>query len=151
MRTAWLLMWLLISVSCISSGCSFKDSERCPQGYEYVPEFMACQQLLLDGATTDTSTADGKQATDLATGFNQPCKQHADCVGEADFCTYNDLLKSGSCTFQGCTADSCPLGWLCCDCKPLAEPLLCGPEDEPLLQQFCSCMARSTSTDGGAE
>lgn len=155
MKTLWILLFALAFLGLL--GCSIKDEDRCPEGFEYDKEYKACRSPAADGSSTaeDSGTSDGSgEAKDGATGdgsegdaggagFGDPCEEHSDCVTDADYCAYDDITQSGMCTYKDCTADSCPEGYLCCDCTAVGKVVMCGPDDEPMLQTFCECMTKT--------
>ncbi|MCP4675328.1 MAG: hypothetical protein GY854_07445 [Deltaproteobacteria bacterium] len=119
----------------IASSCAIDDDDRCPDGFVFLPEFKACEKVEDDGdSDVDTSSSppsttdagadgtdggeDGGGDEEKESGLGVECMKLEDCEEYlSDYCTYNDLLKTGYCTTQDCPASGdCESGYLCCDC-----------------------------------
>jgi hypothetical protein len=146
-------------------GCSIDDADRCLSGYAYDKQLKTCLPprgdsgadgaLITDtGPTADMDledTAPAEAGTDAqpaddssgASIFGEPCQDSWDCVGDADYCLFDPINQVGVCTYDNCTADSCPKKFQCCDCTGIGLAVICAPENEPTLESMCSCMAKN--------
>jgi len=106
--------------------------EVCIEPYDTGPDEVETDT----GPEPDSETADGggdDAGTDTApiTGLGEPCSafgKGGDCAGfEADFCAFDPFSETGYCTYENCTADSCPEEVpTCADCSKIDSDLIWG-------------------------
>jgi hypothetical protein len=112
----------IISVFLLFS-CTIDDDDRCPDGYEYLPDQSICYEQV-DGST------------DLEENFGDVCDSDEDCAdGTADYCLIQFGEDEGICTYTGCESDdpACPDTYFCANCTqsgiPGFEVVVCLPDD----------------------
>jgi hypothetical protein len=108
------------------------DSDRCPDGYQYISTIKACclefdadsnpvewdgkrcEAVLPEDTNVDTSTSEPPE------GLGDPCTEDGnECEGkEANFCVVNPLAPDKAyCTTIDCSPGGCQAGYQCCDCS----------------------------------
>lgn len=148
------VLFLLVAFGAVV-GCEIDDSDRCPEGYHYDPEGLACVVCAEDETWdpadyTCVGSSDGDTDGDAGgdggppTGLGEPCEDDEDCAGyEAAMCAINPLTQQGEyCTLEDCTPADCPDGWQCCDClddDPLNSLACAKDEDAELLSTLGGC------------
>ena len=136
-------------------GCSIDDGDRCPDGYHYDPEGLACLVCAEDetwdpvnyacvGTSDSDSDVDAGDDGGPPTGLGEPCDSDEDCAEyEASMCAINPLTEEGVyCTLEDCTPADCPEGWQCCDCldvDPLNSLACATDEDAVPLVNLAGC------------
>jgi hypothetical protein len=146
--------WFFVILSTIAVswlGCSIDDGDRCPDGYFYVPEILACcvegEVYVADAGIcreppeppdTETDEDDGGADGGDPSGLWEPCNAQEECEGfDADYCAINPLTDEGYCTIE-CEVGDCPDGSQCCDCTNEDYPIACIlDEDVPMIEMVC--------------
>ncbi len=135
------VLWLL--------SCSFEDSERCPDGYDWIADYKMCiQEGALDAdADSDTDTEPGETPETEENGVGVSCLGDTDCAElEADWCLLDPFNASapGMCSVFGCVAADCEgTGYYaCCDCTSVVTDLI--ETSEP----FCVPVSRLLTLEG---
>ena len=122
------ICYLFVVFGLLLWGCSISDEDRCPDGYEYLPEDQFCYKIV-DGGDGDSGPI-GEE------NFGQECSATGnDCEGgQAEVC----LERPGSpgfCSYADCDErdPNCPDGYYCADCTKSPFPefayVVCLPDD----------------------
>lgn len=112
---------LFAFVIMMAAGCGLPDEDRCPGGYTYNPDKLACEKNETGdsqaGSDNASDTATDSIGDDTPTGIGQECADNDDCADfEADVCAVNPMTKVGYCTIVDCSPGECPSGYQCCTC-----------------------------------
>lgn len=145
--------WIVLAaVVAVCPGCEISDADRCPSGFEWVPEFKSCALDQEDDTGNDTDS-ENEPAEDAGgdsgpsgglTGLGEPCYTSDDCEGyDAAECVLNPMAPGqvGFCSLGNCGPGECPTDYLCCDCSnvlPDSGPV-CLPTDKAQTAAVYGC------------
>jgi hypothetical protein len=124
-------------------GCTIDDDDRCPDGYEYLPDQSICYEQV-DGGDDLPPTDSGPD------NFGDPCETDSDCSGgTAEYCLVSGGVgggREGICSYLDCDSDGpeCPAEYTCADCSqsglPGFEVVVCMPDsmlESPVIGNAC--------------